>query len=102
MRTEIKQLEQLGPLPAESEAGVEQLKGYEQLLNSITKPISDEEARVLVKLFGLNHDSCFGVAWTLIHLIETAPGWPLRECLENTNNEWVTMLRDKAFRGGIL
>jgi hypothetical protein len=100
MRSEIKRLVLLGPLPPESEASVEQLRQVETLLLSVTKPVSNEEARVLVNLFG--SDGCFGLAWSVLHLIESAPGWPLPDCLVNSSNEWVASLRDRATRGGLL
>ncbi len=89
----------LGPLPAEREASVEQLKAYEVLLHGITKPITDEEARSVACLFG--PDGCFGLAWTLLHLVESAPGWPLQDCLAS-DGEWTRQLRDRARRGGKL
>ncbi|MDB6032726.1 MAG: hypothetical protein JWM16_3064, partial [Verrucomicrobiales bacterium] len=33
----------------------------------------------LVKVFG--PDDYYGLAWSLLHLIESAPGWPLADCL---------------------
>jgi hypothetical protein len=88
-------LGKLGPLPPSDvaiNARLEELVDrYAKLLASIQKPVTDEEARVLVTLFG--PDECFGVAWSLLHLIETAPGWPLEDCLKDTDNEWVLRLR---------
>ena len=100
MRPEIKRLVLLGPLPSEPEASVEHLRQVEALLLSVTKPVSNEEARALVRLFG--PDNCFGLAWPILHLIESAPGWPLVDCLANSSNEWVASLRDRAVRGGVL
>jgi hypothetical protein len=100
MRPEIKRLLLLGPLPAESGASVEHLRQLDGILRSVVKPVSNEEARALVKLFG--PDNCFGLAWSLLHLIESAPGWPLMDCLANSDNEWVVSLRDRAIRGGVL
>jgi hypothetical protein len=100
MRPEIQRLALLGPLPSEPEASVEHLRQVESILLSVTKPVSNEEARALGRLFG--PDGCFGLAWTVLHLIETAPGWPLVDCLVNSNNEWVASLRDRAVRGGVL
>jgi hypothetical protein len=70
VRTSIGRLKQLGPLPSEEQATVEQLKEYEDLLLGIARPVTDEEARVLSKLSGL--DDCFGLAWTMLQLIQTA------------------------------
>jgi hypothetical protein len=65
----------------------ELLERYELFVTSIQKPVTDEEARILVGLFG--PDDCFGLEWSLVGLVETAPGWPLADCLENTDNEWI-------------
>jgi hypothetical protein len=59
MRPEIARLSELGPLPSEGEATVDQLKEIEALLKSSPKPASDDEARALVRLLG--SDSCFGL-----------------------------------------
>lgn len=100
MRTEIQHLVQLGPLPSEGDVSVDRVEIIEKELRAVTKPVSNEEARALVKLFGA--DSCYGLAWSMLHLIETAPDWPLVDCLSNLKNEWVASLRDRAIRGGKL
>ena len=96
MRQKVQELSNLGPLPDYETADEEQLKMYESLLSSVTPPISDAEARSLAHLFG--PDECYGLAWTLLHLIETAPGWPLYECLQDTNTPWHERLRLRAER----
>jgi hypothetical protein len=81
VRKEIEEMMALGPLPSETDADIDLLKKYESLYRVVTRPVTDDEARVLVNLFGT--DGCFGMASSLMHLIETAPGWPLEECLRN-------------------
>lgn len=98
VRIEVEELERLGPLPSEDDADFARLERIEELYRAITTPITDDEARVLVELFG--PDGCFGLAFSFIHLIETAPGWPLKECLRQLNNEWKIELRNRAIRGG--
>jgi len=51
----------------------------------------------MVELFVL--DGCYGVASSFMRLIETAPGWPLKDCLKQLNNEWKIELRNRAIRG---
>ncbi len=100
IRQEINALNILGSLPSEHGAKPELIRKYEELYRSITRPVTDDEARVLVKLFGA--DGCFGLASSLVHLIETAPGWPLKDCLNDLDNEWIIELRNRAIRGGLL
>ena len=70
------------------------LTKYQELITSINQPVDNEEAIVLLDLFG--PDDCFGLAWTLVHLIETAPDWPLYDHLTNLNNEWIVRLKTRA------
>jgi len=98
MRPEVIALLELGALPASSEADVEWLREFERRIGKISRPVSDEEARVLINLFG--PDDCFGAAWELVHLIETAPSWPIAECLQDTSNEWIRRLRQRAENSG--
>lgn len=94
MQTAIQQLVDLGQLPRSSAATVPVVQAFEQQLSKVQAPISDDEARALVKLFG--PDDCFGLAWTLLHLIESAPGWPLKDVLDSSAGEWVECLRERA------
>ena len=95
VRPPVKELAALGPLPNEASATEADLARRQELLHALTAPVSDEEALILVRLFG--PDDCFGLAWTLVHLIETAPGW-LHLPLPELDNEWVTRL-DHRRRG---
>ena len=97
MRKEVQELARLGPLPDCETVQEEQLTTYESLISSIVPPVSDAEASSLVRLFG--PDECYGLAWALLHLIETAPGWPLHDCLKDDRNEWTERLRLRAERG---
>ena len=100
MQPEIRRLVELGRLPSEDDADIEKLCKYEVEYRGIARPISDEEATALVGLFG--DDGCFGLASSLMHLIETAPGCPIKNCLTNTDNPWVLELKNRAIRGGVL
>jgi hypothetical protein len=94
MQPSIQQLINLGPLPSSAMATVGVVQAIEHELAKVQTPISDDEARALVKLFG--PDDCFGLAWTLLHLIETAPGWPMKDVLDMSSGEWIDHLRERA------
>ncbi|MFI5532950.1 hypothetical protein ACIA8O_30880 [Kitasatospora sp. NPDC051853] len=76
IRPEVTAFVALGRLPAEDddrpdevvEAAIDRAV---DLLERIAHPVTDEEAHALAECFG--EDLCFGVAWTLLHTIETAP-----------------------------
>jgi hypothetical protein len=99
VRTSIRELVALGPLPDSAAASEDlvRLETYQELLEGIVPPVTDEEAEALLTLFG--PDECFGLAWAVLHLIESAPGWPFeREALES-ENPWVQLLHERASRG---
>ncbi|WGG48895.1 hypothetical protein [Rugamonas sp. DEMB1] len=100
MRPEIRSLVDLGKLPSEDNGDVDKLRKYEVEYRAIKRPITDEEAVALLGLFG--DDGCFGLASSLMHLIETAPGWPIKECLIDSTNPWVIEMKNRAIRGGVL
>ena len=90
----VRDLVALGSWPQSEDAELELVDRVERLVLSIVRPVSDEDARELVKLFG--PDDFFGLASTLVHSIETAPGWPLRDALIQTDNQWVEYLRRRS------
>jgi hypothetical protein len=99
MRKEVTELEKMGALPhfqliLDNPEGEALLKKYEELITSIQPPVTDDEARVLVGVLGPG--DCFGVEWALIHLIETAPGWPLEDCLVDTDSQGVESLKQRV------
>ncbi|WP_158711106.1 hypothetical protein [Streptomyces albus] len=98
VRREIEDLIGAGPLPSE-DASEEEIARAQQLLENITAPVSDEEAQVLAVCFGL--DNCYGLSWTLLHLIESAPNAQNAEYSRNVENPWVQLLtaRVNAARG---
>ena len=97
MQSAVVEIRKLPPLPAEDSASVEEVEKYEKLIREIKTPVSNDEARVLVKMFGM--DGCFGLAASLIQRIETAPDWPLVDCFENSENPWILELLMRSRRG---
>jgi hypothetical protein len=57
-------------------------------------PVTDEEAQRLATGFGL--DDCFGLAWTLLHVIETAPSPLPADYLADSGNWWIKQLHLRA------
>lgn len=76
----------LGRFPTENEATDAQLRALEEALHAITFPTSIEEARALVSLF--NVDDCFGLAWTLLHLVESCGQRVIEREPASDANEW--------------
>lgn len=94
MQPSVSQLVALGRLPVSEGAHVEELQRFQDALQGMRKPLTDDEARALVQCFGT--DDCFGLAWSLLHAIETAPGWPLKDVLEGSEKSWIVRMRQRA------
>ena len=94
MQHAVNLLVQLGSLPKSNAATAQLLEKYESAFSEIKTPISDAEAYALVRLFG--PDDCFGLAWTLLHSIETAPSWLNEEALAGLSGDWIDLLRERA------
>lgn len=95
VRDSVRTLLALGKMPDEgSVSTAEEVDAFDAAITAIEAPVTDAEARLLVDVFGPK-DSCFGIAWSLLHLIETAPNWPLWDALEG-ESEWIETLRERA------
>ncbi|MEV6162766.1 hypothetical protein AB0L71_12725 [Streptomyces sp. NPDC052052] len=93
MRPEVQTFVAGGPLPDE-DSTEEEIDRRDQQLRAIPKPVTEEEANALVSCFG--PDSCYGVAWTLLHLIETGPNPVLTAAPGPGANEWHQRRYDRA------
>lgn len=96
IRDEVASFLAIAPLPPSKHADQEHLERLTQLLMDISPPVSKEEAIQLATAFG--PDECFGLAWTLIHLIESAPGGAPLDAIPESNNEWIVLLRERQDR----
>jgi len=52
----------------------------------------------MIELFG--RDDCYDFASSFMHLIRATPGSPLKDCLEQLNDEWKIEQRNRAIRDG--
>jgi len=94
IRTEIEELVRLGSFPRSEDVQPVLIERQQKLLGTILPPVSAEEAKELATLFGA--DDYFGLAWTVLHLIESGPQWPLTECLAKGSNEWIIKLSKRS------
>ncbi|MEU9367576.1 hypothetical protein AB0D78_24720 [Streptomyces avermitilis] len=71
MRSDVQTFVAYGPLPT-WDADEEEIDRRFRQLEAISAPVTPDEAQALAACFG--PDDCYGVAWSLLHLIETSPG----------------------------
>ncbi|MDR0966935.1 MAG: hypothetical protein LBM75_10655 [Myxococcales bacterium] len=96
IRADVAAFMALAPLPASEEANQEHLERLTEALMKISFPVSRNEAIFLATAFG--PDDCFGLAWTLVHLIESAPGGAPLDVIPESENEWIRLLRERQTR----
>lgn len=99
MRPEVQTFVADGPLP-DWDASEGEIDRRDQQLRAIARPVTGEEAQALVSCFG--PDDCYGMAWTLLHLIETGPNPVLTSKPAAGANEWHQRLYDRAVFGGLI
>jgi hypothetical protein len=99
MRPEVQAFIADGPLP-DWDASAEEIDCRGEQLTAISRPVTGEEARSLIACFG--PDDCHGVAWTLLHLIETGPNPVLISRPAPDANEWQHLLWKRAVNGGLI
>lgn len=92
-RPEVVALAAFGPLPPEEVWDETSIDRLASAIAAVPQPLSREERDVLLPLFDRpSEDSIWGVAWGVLHLLETAPadGWQLR--LPRHSSYWYDLL----------
>ena len=70
-------------------ADLEAVERWGRAVEAIQRPVTDEEAVVLMNALPREEDDLFGLAWTLLHACETAPGYGSALVLRSTvTGEW--------------
>jgi hypothetical protein len=99
LREEIRALAQLGPFPSELEATENDVRDRQALVQLVNPPGSDEEARALLSLFA-NNDDFFGLVEMLSDVVESAPGWPLWDAMQQASPLWRATFGERAINSG--
>jgi hypothetical protein len=70
VRSEVTKLKELGVMPNHDDS-VEDIviENFESLLGSLGKSINKDEGEILIQIFP--KESCYGLEWTLLHLVES-------------------------------
>ncbi|MBN8637729.1 MAG: hypothetical protein J0M07_20585 [Anaerolineae bacterium] len=96
VRPAIRELSAMGPMPNQNDPNIDidKMESYQNLLLSVDPPVSADEARILATLFPA--DDFHELPWILLHLIESAPHWPLQDVLANVSNHWIVLLKQRV------
>jgi hypothetical protein len=94
VRSQVVELAARGPLPHELDIADDDLAERSALLASIDPPLSEAESAALLRVLG--SDDCFGLAWTVVSLLESTPGWPAESLTWDVDNPWHQRLLRRA------
>ena len=104
MRQAVVELVALGRLPSEDAGDLDQsdLDRRQRLLAEIgTTAPTATEAVALLDVFPGDEDSCFGLAWALVHIVESSRDWPVTGALDARSGWWIELLRYRTSTGDI-
>lgn len=103
MSPEVQAVVALGRMPSDHEdVHEDRVRGWVEALDALNAPLTDEEAITLLDCFPPDDSEMFELAWTLLHAVESAPYGPRLLGQLDDRSWWVTYLRDRAIRGGLL
>jgi hypothetical protein len=77
------------------------LTAWTAALDELEGPLTDEEAIALLPCFPADDGTVFGLAWSLLHAIESAPYRPAFLSELDDRSWWVSLLKQRAIRGGV-
>lgn len=95
MREEVERVVALGQMPSEADLNAPWVT-WQRAIEGLVAPATDEEAAAILRALP-SEGSGFGLAWPLLHFVETAPGWPLSKLLDDSS-EFLQLLRERADR----
>jgi hypothetical protein len=90
MRQSVNELIKMGSLPSEESYDIDFIQKYQNILHNIQPPLSNEEATKLITFFGNNES--YGLAWSLLHLIESSADFSVDKQLLENGNPWIQLL----------
>jgi hypothetical protein len=101
VRDEIRAIAALGVMPGDLDADVATVDRWGEAVDAIVRPVTDDEAVVLMNALPRDGDTCFGLAWSLLHACETAPGYSSALVSRSTvTGEWQERLLTRLRNAG--
>ena len=103
LRDSTLRIVSMGQMPADApDVDPVVLTAWTLALAALDGPLTDEEAIALLPCLPPDDGTVFGLAWALLHAIESAPyGTALISELDD-RSWWVNLLKQRAIRGGLI
>jgi hypothetical protein len=93
----------MGAMPDDTvDIGEAELSNWNAAIVALPVPLTDDEAIGLLNCFPADDGLVFGVAWSLLHAVETAPYGPHLLSQLDQRSPWRAILWERASRAGLL
>jgi len=93
LRPEVLTLAAFAPLAPEDDWEVDDIDAFAAAIEAVHPPITAEEREALLPVFSCSHeDSVYGVAWGVLHLLESSPSDGWQERLDTAGHPWLELL----------
>ncbi|UCI21846.1 hypothetical protein FJ970_13200 [Mesorhizobium sp. B2-1-8] len=79
---------------------LEQIAAAQTCIESLLPPLSADDVSALISLLPADGDTGYGLNWSILRAVETAPEWPLWDMLRDEGNEWVRRFRQRLANAG--
>jgi hypothetical protein len=73
----------------------EQITDVQRSIETMARPLSADDISALISALSAAGDTAFGLNWSILNLVETAPEWPLWDMLRDEGNDWVHCFRQR-------
>jgi hypothetical protein len=101
-RNSVERLVAMGPMPGDTvDVGEDVIATWTRGLDELEGPLTDDEPVALLSCFPPDNSTVYGLAWTLLHAIETAPYGPTLTSALDDRSWWLSYLQQRAIRSGI-
>jgi hypothetical protein len=95
----VRRVLSIGRLPSDdSDPDCALLGEWQSALDAVDSPVTEEEAVALVGCLPPDESTAFGLAWTLVHIIESAAIGPAFIASLDERSWWTMQLRDRLNR----
>ena len=102
MRSAVRELVEHPGLVLSDAAPQETVDWVVRLTDSFQSAATDDEAVALLDLLSRSDDDMFEVNWTILHFIESAPGWSVWPALLATSGWWADLLKKRLKNAGLM